>query len=446
MGNVLENQLYGLSTLLQLVERARQARTVEELAFLMVNETHVLMPYRQAALWLCPDGGGKVAALSGVALPDGNGPYMQWLKRALSHLDKQGGTALRAVTAADLPPREAGEWAEWLPEYGLWVPLVSSAGEKLGALLLARETEWEADQPVLDHLRGAYGHALAALDQKRTWLPVKGRWKDKRWGYGAVLGVVLALWTPVPLTVLAPAQVTPLHPAVQRAPLEGVVDSFHVKPNDSVTEGQLLFELDPTSLRSKTEVARKAVAVAEAEYRQAAQQALYDQKSKAQLAILQGRMEEKAAEVDFLNSLLDRIQVRASRGGIAIFDDANEWIGKPVVVGERIMTIADPAEGELEIWLPVADAITVKDGAEVRFFLNIAPQRPVSATLRYASYEAVPTPEGVLAYRLKASFAPDQTLPRIGLKGTAKIYGDKVSLFYYLMRRPLAAARQWLGI
>jgi hypothetical protein len=34
----------------------------------------------------------------------------------------------------------------------------------------------------------------------------------------------------------------------------------------------------------------------------------------------------------------------------------------------------------------------------------------------------------------------------MGLKGTAKIYGDKVPLFYYLMRRPISALRQTFGI
>jgi hypothetical protein len=55
------------------------------------------------------------------------------------------------------------------------------------------------------------------------------------------------------------------------------------------------------------------------------------------------------------------------------------------------------------------------------------------------------SPSGVLGYRLKASLADDKAPPRIGLRGTAKLFGDRVTLFYYLMRRPLSAARQFLG-
>ena len=34
---------------------------------------------------------------------------------------------------------------------------------------------------------------------------------------------------------------------------------------------------------------------------------------------------------------------------------------------------------------------------------------------------------------------------RIGLRGTAKIYGERVLLGYYLLRRPLATVREWTG-
>ncbi len=116
-----------------------------------------------------------------------------------------------------------------------------------------------------------------------------------------------------------------------------------------------------------------------------------------------------------------------------------------MTIGERILTIADPDRAELEIRLSVPDAITLVPGAPIAFFLNVAPERSNSAVLRYASYEATLSPDGVLSYRLKASFGDGQAPPRIGLKGTAKIYGERVSLFYFLMRRPLAALRQVVG-
>lgn len=132
--------------------------------------------------------------------------------------------------------------------------------------------------------------------------------------------------------------------------------------------------------------------------------------------------------------------------GIVIYSAPKDWLGKPVSVGERVMLIADPNNKKLDIELPVNDAINVSPGTRVKFYLNVDPLNPLDAKLRYVSYSAEETPGGDLAYHLKADFLKDQKIPRIGLKGTAKVYGERVSLFYYLFWRPIAWLRQTLGI
>jgi len=82
----------------------------------------------------------------------------------------------------------------------------------------------------------------------------------------------------------------------------------------------------------------------------------------------------------------------------------------------------------------------------VKLFLNTDPTRPLPASVYRVSYDATEGPDGSLGFIVKSTFDKDVALPRIGLKGTAKIYGDKVTLFYYLMRRPLASLRQNLGL
>ena len=52
-----------------------------------------------------------------------------------------------------------------------------------------------------------------------------------------------------------------------------------------------------------------------------------------------------------------------------------------------------------------------------------------------------------MAYRVTAELARDDSAkPRIGSRGTAKLYGPNVPLAFYLFRRPFAVARQWLGL
>jgi hypothetical protein len=316
-----------------------------------------------------------------------------------------------------------------------------------GYLLLARELPWqENDCRILDELADAYGHAWSALEggQRRSWRALLRR--DRRLTAAIAIAFFAAMWIPVTQSALAPAEVVPSEPFLVRSPLDGVIDRILVQPNQDVTAGQTLLTLDPTQVQNRLQVALKARDVADAEYRQAQQQALFDDKIRSQLPTLQGRFEERQADVAYAQSLLDRVTVKAERPGIAVFDDPNDWTGRPVTIGQRILTIADPAKAELELRLPVADAITLQPGADVALFLNVAPERRIAAVLRYASYEAGIGPDGALSYLLKARFTEDAPPPRIGLRGTGKLYGARVTLFYFIMRRPLAALRQVLGL
>jgi hypothetical protein len=120
-----------------------------------------------------------------------------------------------------------------------------------------------------------------------------------------------------------------------------------------------------------------------------------------------------------------------------------------VTVGEKVMAIADPTQVEVEAWLSPADAIVLENGAPVTLFLNSDPLNPITARLSYVAYEATESPDGILAHRVRATIDdPDVTpesAPRLGLRGTARLDGDRVPLAYWLFRRPLGVVRQWLG-
>lgn len=448
-----QNQLL---ILLDLARRARLAGSVEELAFLAVNETHALTSYRQAALWFSA---GGIKTLSGVVQPEANAPYVQWLNRVCKILYERGG-AIRPVSALELPPAMAEEWSEWLPEFGLWLPLVDDAEQEGGGgLLFAADHPWQEDElALLQEWRDIWHHAWRACHKpahwsrrhigKRIagWLATRSDlpyWKRPRLRLAAAIVVTLAF--PVRLTVLAPGELVPTNPAVIRAPIDGVIGQFHVSPNQTVKAGQLLFGFDEASLVARRDVATQVLATAETEYRQFAQQALSDSKSKFQLAILLGKIEEKRVEANYVREQLERSRVVAPQDGIALFDDPAEWIGKPVQTGERVMRIAVPGEVEVEAWLPLGDAIPLPGGTPVSLYLASNPFSSISARVRYIAHDAVPRPNATYAYRVRARLE-ERTDQRIGLKGTAKLYGDWVPLVYWMLRRPLATIRQTLGM
>jgi biotin carboxyl carrier protein len=384
--------------------------------------------------------------VSGLADLEGDSPFRQWVNQALRGLTLQPGKA-RMLTYVDVAPALQEGWREWMPPQVVVLPFSTPDGDSNGGLWLAFEhTPNEHELALLERLALVFGQALWAWRAARPWWlqmlgALRGVFKRKLlW-----LAVIALACLPMRLTVLAPAEIVGKDAKLITAPNDGVVARFFVAPNQSVKPDTLLFALDDTNVRNRNEVASKARAVAEADYLRVTQKAFSDLSSKADLASLKAKLEEKQAEADYTKDLAERIQVKAPEAGIVVFSDPNDWIGRPVQTGERIMQLADPKRVQVAIHLGVDDALNLDPGASVKLYLNVAPLSPLDATLVQASYEPVLVSEGFVAYYLRADFANETTPPRIGLKGTAKIYGDWAPLIYHVVRKPLAWCRRTLG-
>ena len=443
------------SDLLAFEGRLRTARSPEELEFLLVNEPFALLPYDQAFLWR-PDVIGRpaLAAASGLAEVDANAPFALWFARAaehVQHIDAQG--PVRLLADADFPAT-LDDGAEWIPHHLLVVLLKSPTGQPLGGLWFARHTPFAEGDAALAGWLGQQGE-FALWAWRREQLAMRGRLAalaPRRWHalpawakLGVLVLLVAVLAAPVRLSVLAPAEVTPATPMPVTAPVDGVVAGVLVAPNQLVKTGTPLVDIDDTATRNRLLVAQKTLDVARADLARAAGKAFADDASKSDLQLLDARVRERSAEVAYLTVLLARLKLPAPVDGIALFADAEEWRGRPVQVGERIMTVADPGQVRLTIYVAPDDALALDPGAEVRMFLNISPLGSYDAQVMQASYETGTSPEGHPAYIVKAAFAANQATPRLGLKGTAKIYAEQVPLAYYLLRKPLRTLRQALG-
>ena len=440
---VIDPQVLGLSLLLQLSRRVRLAKSLEEVAFIAVNESKQFFDYRQAALWLPGQG---VVAVSGTPLHEGNAPYILWLASLCKTLIPREDVS--QLLPEEVPDLIAADWGEWLPAELLACPLDIGTGDgPTPLLLLARDNPWQEHEfSLARELASIYGYALRLFTFSDPLTTRFRRLLRTGWLKGAALAALLGiLLIPVHITALAPAEVVPKDPFLVRAPLDGVIERFLVRPNESVTVGQLLFELDKTNLKTRLGSARKSYEVSEEEYRQSAQLALNDERGRLEVIPRRGKMQEKAEDLAFSRAMLRKVEVTAPRQGIAVFTAQSDWVGRGVALGEKILLIADPKQVELQIHLPVADAIDLAPGAAVTLYLTTDPRHPRQAVVRYAAYRAEVTPSSIVAYRLKAEFTDKGPTPRIGLTGTARIEGQKSIVAYALFRRPLTVLRQRLG-
>ncbi|MFC4863208.1 HlyD family efflux transporter periplasmic adaptor subunit [Pseudomonas sp. JS3066] len=436
-----------LLALAALRDRALAADSLNALAFSIANDPYALLRYHQALVLAQRGADLELLCVSGLARPSEDSPYLVWLRRASRWLNTQLTDAQPRWLAREAvePPEDIAEgWAEWWPS-GLWcIPLHDREGTRLGLVLFLLDAPpAESLAPLTDGLWQTWAHCWAAFAGRRRLFG----WRPSKRQLLAALAVAAALMlVPVRQTALAPTEIVSRQAEVISSPIDGVIERMQVRPNQPVEAGTLLFTLDETTLKSRAEVLGKEVAVADAELMAASQRAFDNPQSKSELTLLNGRAQQRRAELAAVQAQLQRTRVRSPRAGVAVFSDPNDWLGKPVATGERILQVADPGQPAMLIQLPVADAIALEPGAEVTLFLTAYPLSPLKGQVLETSYQARANEEGVVAYRLLASIEGQPEHARLGLHGTAKLYGERVVLGYYLLRRPYAALRAWTGL
>lgn len=440
-----------IEALLRFEAGIRASADRNALIFFAVNEIATLLPARQALFLQLRTGiwrtRPRITHASAVATIDKTAPLIRTL-------ESRAASAIASAVGNEQPPvpldlsaieLDGGAYAF---RHGLLLPLCRPATEPVAWLLLAAEKPWsEPDLIVGARLASALGHGLDVF--AGTKRPLRARRMSGRPLLAAcAVAIVASLFFPVPLTVLSPAEIVARDAAAITAPLDGVIRTIAVEPNTLVKPGDILFEFVDTGLRGEFDVASRAADVAAARYQRARQGAFASPELRGEIAIAQAEMTADGARRDLAAARLERAVVRAPEAGIAIFNRKDEWEGKPVSTGEWIMQIADPAKVELRVELAIGDTAALEGDGAIRVFFDSDPLNPVNARIVSSGYLAEPTAAQGLAYPVRASLdtGASATPPRIGSRGTAQVFGKRVTLFYYLLRRPISAIRQRIGL
>lgn len=436
-----------LPSLLTFNQRLIQADDLQQVGFIIANDTWQVLKYRQAAVYLPSKTGRlKLSAITGLTPAKEATPFTLWLDRVLKHLLKSSQLKTASVfNKDDLTKELAGSWSEWWPEFAYVVPLIKD-GKLQGVVFLVRETDWaDIDTQLINHLAEQWTYCVSALvNQKRpSFFSRLITTKPILLLFIAVL--IGSGFLPVRLSAMSEAEIISLNSEVISAPAAGVIEEFYVEPNQYVNSGNPIFSLDQEELLNKIAVAKQTIEIARTDLHRAQQQSFNDNQSKAELASLRGKLREQELTLASLNDLSQRMVSRATRAGLVIYSDENDWLGKPVITGERVAELADESALGVALWLPANDAINLENGAEVRVFLQVDPLNPISAMITETSYQVSQSPDGIAAYYIRGELVGEDT-PRIGLRGVAKIYGDQTTLAYWMFRRPIGGLRQWLGL
>lgn len=446
--NSQDRALRRLSALVQFETDLRGSADVSELGFILVNSLNKIVENEHAIFWNAQV--GKVSAVSGGVSIDHDAIQTRWYSKVGRHLAKayQNDHSPQDVGPDLLPKDLRGDFSSNIPAHLIWMPL-SDAKHQLagGVLLLCNRTMDQADSRILTRAASAAVFVLAYHRKSHRHgvggllRPFANKWVRLL----SIAAIISVMFIPIELSVLAPARSVPANPAIISAPIDGVIRNILVPPNQPVNEGDVVAHMETNELQAAFEVASRRASVLAADLRRATQKAFFDDDAKAQISLLVAQLRERETERELAKERLSRVDIRAPIDGVAILADQNEWTGRPVRTGERILVVADPTDAILEILIPVEDAVVVEEGARVAFFSSVTPNEPLMAVLERVSFTSSVQPDQTLAFRAEARFSESDTSPRLGFTGTAKIFSEKVPLYYALFRKPAATIRRTLG-
>jgi len=453
----VQRDISHIEKLLALEAQVRETASLKELQYLIANETLKLVSASQIIVHgpASNNKTGKIEIISSVTQIDPQSPTVVWLNKEISGLRNRADAHVEGNLKSysfrlrnNTAPHENYPFAE-----AHHVPLASriseGSGNSLGAVTYLKNGKFSGhDLATIQRLSGTFSHGWASFVPR---LSLFRRLVNRRVLAVAALILIILGFLPVPMTVLAPIEVVARSPKVIAAPLNGVIEKVWVKPGDLVRKGDKLVSYVKTDIEANAEVARQRVQVASARYIKASQEAFGTGAGKRDLLISKAELELSEAEYQYAVEKFKMTEITAPSSGVLLFLSVDHWTGRPVSAGERIMRIANPDETQLKIDLSVNDSIILRDNAGINIFLDFDPLNARSAKMTSRNFEATLTERDTLAFELLADLEDDHDSANreklaIGLRGTAQIYGEKVSLGFFLFRKPISTIRQFIGI
>ncbi len=427
------------------------AGSVDALGFIAANKIHTLISYRQVVFWVGNCSSPELTTVSGNATIDQKGQYANWIRRTIKKYTANNAVNLHALNFENIDERDKADWQQFGLSNVTIIIFKTDTEGSLGGVWIEHDKPYtDAEITIWHELQGTFSAALA-LQNLRTSRSLFFRISNVlnirtgKYKY-YILAVCLALmFFPVRLSITAPAEIISSDPGIVAPVYDGVVKDILVEPGDEVKKYDPLVIMDDQSLMAEKRATEEDLRVARAKLSRLKREALLEPEKKIELQRIQSEISLKQIEYDYATQKLQRSVLRSPKNGVAVFSDAQSIIGKPIPTGQSIMQVASLADAELFIRIPVQSMLRIDDDVPVEFYMNVAPLETLEGRILSMGYQASADADGLLTYKVRASL-PEGYSPRIGWKGTAKVYGEWSVLIYAVLRRPLISLRDITGL
>ena len=213
-----------------------------------------------------------------------------------------------------------------------------------------------------------------------------------------------------------------------------------------VRKGETILRFDTEEQKYRLSNAQAALKEAEAELELAQQTAFTDESKLGNVKLLRARCEVLKVAVKEAQWYLKNSEIKAAADGILVLADgrAEQLTGKAVKAGDKLFEIYGGEGMVAEIMVNERDSSILHSDFKAELFLHTAPEKMISGTMLSVAQYPVLNEQNFYSYtvRVKLPESEEKSL-RYGMRGIAKLAGEKVSLGYYLFKNLILYFRNW---
>jgi RND family efflux transporter MFP subunit len=218
---------------------------------------------------------------------------------------------------------------------------------------------------------------------------------------------------------------TSLEGAIRRAivaPFDGYIDQAPLRAGDLVKKGQLLCSLDDRDLQLE-----KLVKVSQYQQISRQYQESVAKRDRAKAGIIKAQMAQTQAELDLLESKLERTRLTAPFTGLLVRGDLSQRFGGAVEQGEVLFEITPLDAYRVILKVDERRIVDVKIGQRGALILTSLPQKPYQFTVDLIT-PISNAEEGRNYFRVEAHLTYIDDSLRPGMEGVGKISIDRRKL------------------
>ena len=215
-----------------------------------------------------------------------------------------------------------------------------------------------------------------------------------------------------------------------------VVKNCFFNDGDAVKAGDRILEYDTDRMRFQLAASEAAFKEADAEYEQVQKASFTDRENLGRLKVLALKRESARVAIDEAKWYLAHSVVKAPVPGILAIAEgsADKLAGRALRLGEKQFDILSDKGMIAEIMVNEKDASVLEGSPRITLFLHTRPELPIPVRILSSRFYPELTEQNIYSYNVKAEMENNVPGLRYGMRGVARVTGEKVKLGYYLFR------------